>query len=101
MFELEPVGFSKLSATEKADQMCKDTIRNILDYGSLDINPRPKYKDGTPAHTLSINHVFHSYNLDKGEFPLLSLRPIAVKSAIGEILWLYPDESNNLDLMKL
>ena len=100
MIELEHSEFSKLSATEKADQMCKDTIKNILDYGSLDINPRPKYKDGTPAHTLSINHVFHSYNLDKGEFPLLSLRPIAVKSAIGEILWIYQDESNNLDLLK-
>lgn len=41
-----------------------------------------------------------TYNLADGEFPIITLRPIAVKRAIGEILWIYQDESNNLDLLR-
>lgn len=89
-----------LTATEKADNACKKIIQNILNNGSLDINPRPKYEDGTPAHTLSVNHVVETFDLDNGEFPILTLRPIVYKKAIGEILWIYQDESNDLDLLK-
>lgn len=84
----------------KEDSMAKELFRRILNEGCLDINPRPHYEDGTPAHTYSINHVMQSYDLSKGEFPILTLRPIAVKSAIGELLWIYQDQSNNLDLLK-
>lgn len=84
----------------KGDIYTKETFKRILEEGSLDINPRPKYKDGTPAHTLSINHVFHTYDLTKGEIPLITLRPIAIKSAIGEMLWIYQDQSNDLDILK-
>ena len=41
-----------------------------------------------------------TYDLTKGESPLITLRPIAVKSAIGELLWIYQDESNNLDILR-
>ncbi len=84
----------------KGDIYTKETFKRILEEGSLDINPRPKYKDGTKAHTLSINHVFHTYDLTKGEIPLITLRPIAIKSAIGEMLWIYQDQSNDLDILK-
>lgn len=84
----------------KGDYYHKKIIKRILNEGSLDINPRPKYADGTPAHTLSINHEFCTYDLTKGEFPIITLRPIAVKSAIGELLWIYQDQSNNLDVLK-
>ena len=51
----------------------------------------------TPAHTLSINAgVECSYDLSKGESPLITLRPIATKAAIAEILWIYQKESNDL-----
>lgn len=53
----------------------------------------------TPAHTLSVNHVWHTYDLSKGESPIITLRPIAIRSAIGEMLWIYQDKSNNLDLL--
>lgn len=53
----------------------------------------------TPAHTLSINHKMLSYDLSKGEFPIITLRPIAVKSAIGELLWIYQRESNDLEIL--
>jgi thymidylate synthase len=92
----------KYDVGTKGDFYTYDMIDNIIENhdGSLDINPRPKYKDGTPAHTFSINHVFHTYNIAKGDSPFVTLRPIAIKSAIGEILWIYQDMSNDLDLLK-
>ena len=75
-------------------------IKRILLEGKLDQNPRPKYSDGTPAHTYSINHGMCTYDFTKNENPIITLRPIAIKSAIGEILWIYQDESNSLDLLK-
>ncbi len=83
----------------KGDIYTKEIIKRILKEGCLDENPRPKYADGTPAHTLSVNHGMTTYDLTKGETPLITLRPIAVKSAIGELLWIYQDASNNLDLL--
>lgn len=84
----------------KGDIYTKETIKKILEEGSLDINPRPRWQDGTPAHTYSINHVYHTYDISKGESPVITLRPIAIKSAIGEMLWIYQDMSNDLDLLK-
>ena len=81
----------------KGDQYTKEIIERILEEGCLDKDPRPKYSDGTPAHTLSVNHGMCTYDLSKGEFPLITLRPIAVSKSIGELLWIYQDESNNLD----
>lgn len=84
----------------RADFLLKCDTQNILNNGIKDENPRPKYKDGTPAHTYFINHVIRKYYLDKGEFPICTLRPIAWKNAIKEILWIYQDQSNSLDLLK-
>ena len=84
----------------KGDIYMKELINKVLGHGSKDINPRPKYKDGTPAHTISVNHVFHTYDIFKGESPFITLRPIAIKSAIGELLWIYQDMSNDLDVLK-
>lgn len=84
----------------KADQYMKNDIAKIFEYGYKDINPRPKYKDGTPAHTLSVNHVVRTYDLSAGEFPICTLRPQAWKTAIKEILWIYQDQSNDLSLLR-
>lgn len=85
----------------KGDQEHRRIITNILyRYGNMDKNPRPKYADGTPAHTLSYNGDMSRYDLSKGDFPIITLRPIATKSAIGEILWIYQDQSNDLDILK-
>lgn len=84
----------------KADQYMKENIKNILENGYKDVNPRPKYKDGTPAHTLSVNHVVRTYDLSKGEFPICTLRPQAWKTGIKEILWIYQDQSNDLNLLR-
>lgn len=84
----------------KADNYIKEQIENILAYGYKDENPRPKYTDGSPAYTYSINGNFRSYDLSKNEFPITSLRPIAWKSAIKEILWIYQDQSNDLNMLR-
>ena len=84
----------------KADLYMKEDIQNILINGYLDVNPRPKYADGSPAFTYSVNGNFRSYDLSKGEFPITTLRPIAWKSAIKEILWIYQDQSNDLNMLR-
>lgn len=51
----------------------------------------------TPAHTISINNPgLLQYDLSKGESPLITLRPIATKATIAEILWIYQKESTDL-----
>ena len=84
----------------KGDVYTKEILTRILEEGCLDKNPRPKYADGTPAHTLSVNHGMCTYDLTKGESPLITLRPIDVKSRIGELLWIYQDESNDLNVLR-
>lgn len=84
----------------KGDIYFKEIVTRIMEEGSLDVNPRPHYSDGTPAHTLSINHITCTYDLSKGETPFITLRPIAIKSAIGELLWIYRDASNSLDELR-
>ncbi|MBQ2873119.1 MAG: thymidylate synthase [Bacilli bacterium] len=84
----------------KGDIYTKEILQRILDEGCLDNDPRPHYIDGTPAHTLSYNHGMCTYDLTKGESPLITLRPIATKSAIGELLWIYQDESNDLNVLR-
>lgn len=73
-----------------------EAIGEILFNGYRDVNPRPHYADGTPAHTYSINHVFRTYDLSQGEFPICTLRPIAWKTAIKEIMAIYQNQSNKI-----
>ena len=84
----------------QADFLLKCDIQNILNNGIKDENPRPHYADGTPAHTYFVNHVVRKYRLDKGEFPICTLRPIAWKNAIKEIFWIFQDQSNSLDVLE-
>lgn len=100
-FEYEYTPWSDKFKGTKGDWYTQETLKQIFNEGCLDINPRPKYaSDGAPAHTISINHVLHTYDISKGESPIITLRPQAIKSGIGEILWIYQDQSNDLDLLK-
>lgn len=83
-----------------ADIEMSRSIRDILLHGYKDVNPRPKYKDGTPAHTISVNHVLRKYDLSRGEFPICTLRPIAWKTGIKEILTIYQKPTNKLSEME-
>ena len=83
----------------KADRYIEQMIQQILDTGYKDINPRPKYADGTPAHTISVNHTFRTYDLQE-EFPICTLRPQAWKTGIKEIFTIYQKSTNNLAEMR-
>ena len=83
----------------KADRYMVEMIYHIQEYGYKDINPRPRYADGTPAHTISVNHTFRTYNLSNGEFPICTLRPIAWKTGIKEIFTIYQKPTNNISEM--
>lgn len=85
----------------KGDRNAKVIMDKILKEGCWDKNPRTHYADGTKAYTLSLNNkVNWTYDLSKKESPILTLRPIAVKSGIKEIFWIYQDQSSDLDLLK-
>ena len=83
----------------KADYYMSEMIPLILETGYKDINPRPKYADGTPAHTISINHTFRTYDLSMGEFPICTLRPQAWKTGIREIFTIYQKPTNDIATM--
>ena len=68
------------------------------------INESVKIKENgleiwVPAHTISVNNgVECTYDLSKGESPMITLRPIATKASCAEILWIYQQQSNDLVL---
>lgn len=84
----------------KADVIFKDNIKKILMDGVLSENARPKYKNGQTANSKYITGAFAEYDLSKGEFPITTLRPIPIKSAIKELLWIYQDQTNSLDVLE-
>ena len=84
----------------RADYYMESMIKQIKDVGFKDINPRPKYADGTPAHTISVNHTFRTYDLSRGDFPICTLRPQAWKTGIKEIFTIYQKPTNNLAEMR-
>lgn len=83
----------------RADRYMDHDIRHILQDGYKDENPRPHYADGTPAHTISVNHVCRQYDLSVGEFPICTLRPMAWKTGIKEIFTIYQKPTNSLATM--
>ncbi|MBR6097433.1 thymidylate synthase [Candidatus Saccharibacteria bacterium] len=81
----------------KADQqfvtMCRDILENGTDTQGEKV--RPHWEDGTPAYTIKQFGVCARYNLQE-EFPAITLRRTAIKSATDEILWIWQKKSNNI-----
>ena len=84
----------------KADKYYIQNIQKIMSEGSWDENPRPKYSDGTPAHSKFITQVFEEYDILKGEFPITTLRNTAIKTGIKEILWIYQKQTSSLEVAR-
>lgn len=80
----------------KADRYYLEKLNTIMDYGTFDEDPRPKYKDGTPAFSKFITQVYNEYDISKGEFPIPTLRNTSTKMGINEIFWIYQKQSNKL-----
>lgn len=81
----------------KADKYYKQNLEKILNEGCWDENPRPKYKDGTPARSKFITQVFEEYDISNGEFPIPTLRNTAIKTGIREVLWIYQKQDSLLE----
>ena len=79
----------------KADVIFKNMCSDILENGFSSEGQivRPKWEDGTPAHTVKQFGIVNRYDLSE-EFPSLTLRPTAMKSAFDEILWIWQKKSN-------
>lgn len=82
-----------------ADTVFKNTCRDILENGTDTQGElvRPIWQDtGEKAYTIKKFSVIHRYNLSK-EFPAITLRPVPIKSATEELLWIYQKKSNNIN----
>ena len=81
----------------KADKIFVDMCRDILDNGfsSEGQTVRARWEDGSAAHTIKQFGVVNRYDLQE-EFPALTLRPTAIKSAVDEMLWIWQKKSNKI-----
>lgn len=81
----------------RADKLFVTMCERILKdgYSSEGQSVRARWADGTPAHTIKSFGVVNRYDLQE-EFPALTLRPTAIKSAVDEILWIWQKKSNNI-----
>ena len=81
----------------KADTIFINMCQDILQHGTTTENEkvRPHWPDGTSAYTIKKFGVCNRYDL-REEFPALTLRRTALKSAMDEILWIYQKKSNNI-----
>lgn len=73
--------------------MCKDILENGVSTEGEKV--RPRWEDGSYAYTIKKFGVVNRYDLSK-EFPALTLRRTAIKTAIDEILWIWQKKSNNI-----
>ena len=80
-----------------ADQVFRRNCEDILKNGVWDteLAVRPRWEDGTPAHTVKKFGIVNRYDLQR-EFPILTLRRTYWKSAVDELLWIWQKKSNNV-----
>lgn len=80
-----------------ADKVFIEMCRDIIDHGTSTEGEkvRPKWEDGSFAHTIKRFGVVNRYDLSK-EFPALTLRRTAIKSCVDELLWIWQAKSNNI-----
>lgn len=73
--------------------MCKDILENGVSTEGEKV--RPHWEDGSLAYTVKKFGVVNRYDLSK-EFPIITLRKTALKSATDELLWIWQLKSNNV-----
>ena len=84
-----------------ADQVFIQNVKDILEHGVSDegMDVRPRWEDGTPAHTIKKFCIVNRYDL-REEFPIITVRKTFIKSAIDELLWIWQKKSNNIKDLK-
>ena len=80
-----------------ADEIFIDNVKDILANGvsDADMEVRPRWDDGTPAHTIKKFCIVNRYDLQK-EFPITTLRYTNFRAALDELLWIWQKKSNNV-----
>ena len=80
-----------------ADQIFIDMCKDILANGTSTEGEkvRPHWADGALAYTIKRFGIVNRYDLRR-EFPALTLRRTALRSAMDEILWIWQKKSNNI-----
>ena len=84
-----------------ADKVFVQNIKDILENGYSDeqLEVRPHWEDGTPAHTIKKFCIVNRYDLSK-EFPIITVRKTFFKSCIDELLWIWQKKSNRVNELK-
>ena len=84
-----------------ADEIFIQNCRDILENGvwDTDRDVRPRWEDGSPAHTVKKFGIVNRYDLSQ-EFPILTLRRTFLKSAVDELLWIWQAKSNNVNELR-
>ena len=75
-------------------EMCKDILENGTSTEGEKV--RPHWADGESAYTVKKFGVVNRYDLSE-EFPIMTLRRTALKSATDEMLWIWQQKSNNIN----
>ncbi|MBQ1422178.1 MAG: thymidylate synthase [Firmicutes bacterium] len=85
----------------KADVLFVNMCKKILEEGfsTEGATVRARWEDGSPAYTIKTFGVVNRYDLSQ-EFPALTLRRTAIKSAMDEVLWIWQRKSNNIHDLK-
>lgn len=80
-----------------ADRIFIENCRDIISNGVWDTDRpvRPRWEDGSPAHTVKLFGVVNRYDLSQ-EFPVMTLRRTGFRNAIDELLWIWQKKSNNI-----
>lgn len=80
-----------------ADVLFIENCKDILTHGTwdTDLPVRPRWEDGTAAHTVKRFGIVNRYDL-RAEFPIQTIRRMAFKSAVDELLWIWQKKSNNV-----
>ena len=81
----------------RADEIFVANMKDIMEngYWDTDLDVRPRWDDGVPAHTVKKFGIVNRYNLQE-EFPILTIRRTAFKSCVDELLWIWQKKSNNV-----
>ena len=95
------MGRKRRTGMSKADKLFVNMCEKILTEGfsTEGETVRARWEDGSPAYTIKTFGVVNRYDLFE-EFPALTLRPTAIKSATDEILWIWQRKSNNIRDLK-
>ena len=81
----------------RADELFIQNCKDILAHGvwDTDLPVRPRWEDGVPAHTVKRFGIVNRYDL-REEFPVQTIRKMAFKNAVDELLWIWQKKSNNV-----